>query len=63
MKVITVGRSSDNDDVINDAKVSRKHLQFVYNDSGVWSVVDLNSASGTFVNGQKNNGRDTFAVT
>lgn len=53
MKVITVGRSSDNDVVINDAKVSRKHLQFVYNDSGVWSVVDLNSASGTFVNGQK----------
>ncbi len=53
MKVITVGRSSDNDIVINDAKVSRTHLQIVQNDGGVCSVVDLNSANGTYVNGQK----------
>ncbi len=53
MKVITIGRSSDNNIVINDAKVSRTHLQLVQNDSGICSVVDLNSANGTFVNGQK----------
>lgn len=53
MKVITIGRSSENNIVINDAKVSRTHLQLVQNDNGVCSVVDLNSANGTFVNGQK----------
>ncbi len=53
MRVITVGRSSENNIVINDAKVSRTHLQLVQNDSGICSVVDLNSANGTFVNGQK----------
>lgn len=53
MKVITIGRSSENNIVINDAKVSRTHLQLVQNDNGVCSVVDLSSANGTFVNGQK----------
>ena len=53
MKVITIGRSSENNIVINDAKVSRTHLQLVQNDNGICSVVDLNSANGTFVNGQK----------
>lgn len=53
MKVITIGRSSENNIVINDAKVSRTHLQLVQNDNGVCSVVDLSSTNGTFVNGQK----------
>ncbi len=53
MKVITIGRSPENNIVINDAIVSRTHLQLVQNDNGVCSVVDLNSANGTFVNGQK----------
>lgn len=53
MNVITVGRSSENNIVINDAKVSKTHLQLVQNDNGVCSVVDLNSTNGTFVNGQK----------
>lgn len=53
MKVITIGRSSENDIVINDAKVSRTHLQLVQNDNGICSVVNLSSTNGTFVNGQK----------
>ena len=53
MKVITIGRSTENNIVINDAKVSRIHLQLVLDDNGISSVVDLNSANGTFVNGQK----------
>lgn len=53
MKIITIGRSSDNDVVVNDAKVSRVHLQLVRSDSGICSVVDLGSANGTFVNGQR----------
>jgi len=53
MRVITVGRGHDNDVVINDYRVSRIHLQIVQSDSGNFSVVDLNSANGTFVNGQR----------
>lgn len=51
MKVITVGRSSDNDIVINDIKVSRSHLQLVLGDDGSCCVMDLSSTNGTFVNG------------
>ena len=53
MKVIIVGRNPDNDIVIPDGKVSRIHLQIIQNDSGICSVVDLNSANGTYVNGKK----------
>lgn len=53
MKVITIGRGSDNDIVINDVKVSRNHLQIVQGDNGDCSVVDLESSNGTLVNGQK----------
>lgn len=53
MNVITIGRSQGNDIVINDVKVSRTHLQLVIGENGNCSVIDLNSANGTFVNGQK----------
>ena len=56
MRVITIGRSSSNDIVIADTKVSRVHLQLVQNDRGDFSVVDLNSVNGTYVNGIKING-------
>lgn len=55
MRVITIGRSSENDIVIQDPKVSRTHLQLVSNGSNC-SVVDLNSANGTYVNGKKISG-------
>ena len=53
MKVITIGRSSDNNVVVNDEKVSRHHLQIVEDDNGNHFVVDLQSTNGTFVNGQR----------
>jgi len=53
MKVITIGRNPDNDIVINDVKVSRNHLQIVQDDNGNCSAVDLSSANGTLVNGQR----------
>lgn len=55
MRVITIGRSSENDVVIQDPKVSRTHLQLVSNGINC-SVVDLNSANGTYVNGKKISG-------
>jgi len=53
MKVITIGRSPENDIIINDNKVSRTHLQIVQDDNGNYSVIDFNSTNGTFVNGQQ----------
>ena len=53
MKVITIGRGRESNIVINDAKISRIHLQIVQDDNGNCSVVDLNSANGTFVNGRR----------
>jgi hypothetical protein len=53
MKVITIGRNNDNDIVVNDDRVSRNHLQIVQADNGNYSVVDLDSTNGTFVNGQR----------
>ena len=53
MKVITIGRNYDNNIVVNDGKVSRVHLQIVQDDNGNVSVVDLNSANGTLVNGKR----------
>ena len=53
MKVITIGRNQDNDIVVNDERASRSHLQIVQSHNGNYSVVDLGSANGTFVNGQR----------
>ncbi len=46
----TVGRSSDNNLVIDAPDVSRKHAKFEFS-SGRLRVYDLNSTNGTRVNG------------
>lgn len=48
---VTVGRGSDNDVVLDDPTVSRHHVVFERLAAG-WSVHDLNSTNGTFVNGE-----------
>jgi hypothetical protein len=53
MKVITIGRSQENDITVNDERVSRNHLQIVQDDRGNVSAIDLDSTNGTFVNGQR----------
>lgn len=63
MIVITVGRGSGNDVVINDPLVSRTHCQIVQDDSGRFKLVDLNSRNGTFVNGTRQYGPTTLNKT
>lgn len=51
MKIITIGRSSDNDIHINDSLISRTHCQIIQDDNGHFRLIDTNSKNGTYVNG------------
>lgn len=49
-KSYTVGRAIDNDIVLTDIAVSRKHFDLRFED-GSWVIVDRGSGNGTVVNG------------
>ncbi|PKB66488.1 MAG: hypothetical protein BZY81_07035 [SAR202 cluster bacterium Io17-Chloro-G4] len=51
MGTMTVGRSPDNDIVIDDPTVSRRHARITF-DGNQFNIEDLNSSSGTRVNGK-----------
>ena len=51
-QVINIGRTSDNDLVINNIKVSRKHAKLEKKGND-WYLEDLDSSNGTFINGMK----------
>ena len=53
MKVITIGRSSDNNHIINDLSVSKYNTQIIKTDDGRFVIVDMGSVNGTYVNGQR----------
>lgn len=53
MKTIKIGKSPNNDHVINDASVSRQHAVVTILDDGRIVLRDLNSTNGTFVNGKR----------
>jgi uncharacterized membrane protein YhaH (DUF805 family) len=52
MKVIRIGRDSDNDVIIKDDAVSHYHTQIAY-DGTLFRIMDLNSTNGTYVNGNR----------
>jgi len=49
---ISIGRELNNDIVVNDPEVSRKHTRIVFRVGG-FVVEDLGSTNGTYVNGQR----------
>jgi hypothetical protein len=49
-KTYTIGRGIDNDVVLTDISVSRKHFDVKHED-GAWVIVDRGSGNGTVVNG------------
>ncbi len=52
----TIGRGAGSNLVLNDPKVSRKHVQLRFaNDA--WFIQDMESSAGTFVNGRRVNGQ------
>lgn len=48
-----IGRAPENDWVVNDPLLSRFHAEIIRSNDGAYSVVDLGSANGTFVNGKR----------
>ena len=50
--LMRIGRNPDNDFVIDDLLVSRRHAQILRTTDSQWEVFDSKSSNGTFVNGQ-----------
>ena len=46
----TIGRDTTNDIVVNDINASRTHAELKLEPQGFWSITDLQSTNGTFVN-------------
>ncbi|MDR0881625.1 MAG: FHA domain-containing protein [Candidatus Adiutrix sp.] len=49
---LSIGRTADNNIVLKDDSVSRRHAFLVYS-GGVWHLEDVGSQNGTFVNSRK----------
>ncbi len=63
MKVVTIGRSTQNDVVINDPYVGRNHLQIIQKNDGCFYVADFGSKNGTYINGRKVQGEVRLSST
>jgi pSer/pThr/pTyr-binding forkhead associated (FHA) protein len=55
MRELTIGRLPHNDIVIDDQSVSRSHATLIINGS-TYSIRDMGSSNGTFINGMRING-------
>jgi len=53
MEIKIIGRSPSCDIVYNDQFVSREHLQIIKYSETDFRIIDINSTTGTYVNGQK----------
>lgn len=51
--MISIGSAEDNDIVVDDAQVSRHHAELFQDEEGRWTLTDLDSTNGTFVNDQQ----------
>jgi pSer/pThr/pTyr-binding forkhead associated (FHA) protein len=51
-EIVRIGRSTENDLVLNDPSVSRFHAEIRYEDSQ-FALIDIGSSGGTFLNNKK----------
>src|SRR5205823_4880575 len=52
-RVVRIGRSPDNNVVLGDLLVSRRHAELQQRADGKWELTDLHSHNGTFVDGER----------
>ncbi len=50
---VTVGRTSNNDCILSDGRVSKLHSWFLQNADDEWVLCDAESSNGTFHNGER----------
>ncbi|MFI8193382.1 FHA domain-containing protein [Streptomyces sp. NPDC085946] len=50
-RTVRIGRAADNDLVVDDLLVSRRHAELRAHPDGTYEIVDLGSHNGTFLNG------------
>ena len=53
---VVLGRSASCDIVLDDPGISRNHAALLRDDKGQWTIFDLHSANGVFVNGERVSG-------
>ncbi|MFF8289563.1 FHA domain-containing protein [Streptomyces sp. NPDC016309] len=51
-RTVRIGRAPDNDLVVDDLTVSRRHAELLAQPDGTYWIQDLDSHNGTFLNGQ-----------
>ena len=63
-RVFTIGRDAGNDYVIPEVKISRQHLQIIYDESnGMCFARDMHSSNSTFINGERMNPDENYLLT
>jgi len=50
---LTIGRSKDNQIIVNSVNISKKHCKLKYSDQEILYVTDLQSTNGTYINGKR----------
>jgi ABC-type multidrug transport system ATPase subunit/ABC-type multidrug transport system permease subunit len=59
---IVIGRADDCDVILNNNSLSRQHAEITKQSNGSFTVKDLNSTNGTFVNGRKVKGLQSITL-
>lgn len=59
MKIVRIGRERDNDIILpaGDKSASRHHCQIIQENDGSYTLVDVGSTNGTYVNGVQRHGQ------
>ena len=57
---MTIGRDLKGDIAVDDGKVFGSHAMLIYS-GGTWAVIDQGSTNGTYLNGQKIVGQQSFS--
>lgn len=57
MKIVKIGRGSSNNVIVNDGYVSHAHCQIIQENDGSFTLIDVGSKNGTYINGVQRSGQ------